>query len=321
MDNQMPRQSSPGKSIKKLFRKIEKAKDKLKAAVSSEDRKRAHKELDDLKAQLAWQYLEAKEFEKAAGIYDKLPKDTHTRDRYCGKARILIETQKYDEARKLLEEALLKFPDYVPVLNTLGILYNNTGDHYEALRYLDRALAIDPKNNQWSLNNKARALTFLGYYEEAHKNWNDLIEMMPDDPYYIVELANCELQRGNLPNAIQSFRKAIERGYESPRVYLGLCQGYSNMDCAYESFATALEGANKFPEQEPLLYAFLGLGYMKLEQFEDSRTAFQRGLALDPESELFPNLIETIEKKLKQRKATKQKRKGPADDLGQGGLL
>jgi tetratricopeptide (TPR) repeat protein len=268
---------------------------------------------------LAWQYLEAKEFEKAAGIYDKLPKDTH--DSYCGKARIFIETQKYDEARTLLEEALVKFPDYVPVLNTLGILYNNTGDHYEALRYLDRALAIDPKNNQWSLNNKARALTFLGYYEEAHKNWNDLIEMMPDDPYCIVELANCELQRGNLPAAIHAFRKAIESGYGSPRVYLGFCQAYSNMDCAYESFATALEGVKKYPEQEALLYSFLGLGYMKLEQFEEARTAFQQGLALDPESRLFPGLIESVEKRLKRRNTKKRKIKGPSDNLGQGGLL
>jgi tetratricopeptide (TPR) repeat protein len=319
MDNQMPREASPEKSIKKLIRKIGNAEVKLKAAASSGDRKKTHKELDDLKTQLAWQYLEAKDFEKAAKIYDKLPKDTH--DSYCGKARIFIETQKYDEARILLEEALIKFPDYVPVLNTLGILYNNTDDHYEALRYLDRALAIDPNNNHWSLHNKARALTFLGYYEEAHKNWNDLIEMMPDDPSYIVELASCELQRGNLPAAINGFRKAIESGYGSPRVYLSLCQGYSNMDCAYESFATALEGVKKFPDQEPLLHAFLGLGYMKLEQFEEAKTAFQQGLALDPESELFPNLIETVEKKLKQRKATKQKRKGPADALGQGGLL
>lgn len=317
MDNQMPREASPEKSIKKLIRKIGNAEVKLKAAAGSGDRKKTHKELDDLKTQLAWQYLEAKDFEKAAKIYDKLPKNTH--DSYCGKARILIETQKYDEAHTFLEEALVKFPDYVPVLDTLGILYNNTGDHYEALRYLDRALAIDPKNNHWSLNNKARALTFLGYYEEAHKNWNDLIEIMPDDPYYIVELANCELQRGNLPAAIQSFRKAIERGYGSSRVYLSLCQGYSNMDCAYESFATALEGVKKYPEQEALLYSFLGLGYMKLEQFEEARTAFQLGLALDPESELFPDLIETVEKKLKRRNT--EKRKGPADDLGQGGLL
>lgn len=318
MDKQMPREASPEKSIKKLIRKIKNADVvKLKAAAGSEDRKKTHKELDDLKAQLAWQYLEAKDFGKAAKIYDKLPKNTH--DSYCGKARIFIETQKYDEARTLLEEALVKFPDYVPVLNTLGILYNNTGDHYEALRYLDRALAIDPKNNQWSLHNKASALTFLGYYEEAHKNWTDLIEMMPDAPYYIVELANCDLQRGNPPAAIQSFRKAIESGYKSPRVYLGLCQAYSNMDCAYESFAMALEGVNKFPNQEPLLYAFLGTGHMKLEQFKEAKTAFQQGLALEPESELFPTLIETVKKMLKRRNT--EKRKGPSDNLGQGGLL
>ena len=319
MDNQMSCEASTGKSIKKLIRKIGNAEVKLKAAAGSGERKKTHKELDDLKAQLAWQYLEAKDFEKAAGIYDKLPKDTH--DSYCGEARIFIETQKYDEARTLLEEALVKFPDYVPILDTLGILFNNTGDYYEALRYLDRALAIDPKNNHWSLHNKARALTFLGYYEEAYKNWNDLIEMMPDDPNFIGELANCELQRGNLPAAIQSFRKAIERGYGSSRVYLSLCQGYSNMDCVYESFATAQEGVRKYPEQEALLYSFLGLGYMKLEQFEEARTAFQRGLALESESELFPNLIETVEKMLKRRNTKKRKRKGPSDNLGQGGLL
>jgi uncharacterized protein HemY len=93
------------------------------------------------------------------------------------------------------------------------------------------------------------------------------------------------------------------------------------MDCAYESFATALEGVKKYPEQEALLYSFLGLGYMKLEQFEEARTAFQLGLALDHESELFPDLIEAVEKKLKRRDTEKRKRKCPADDLGQGGLL
>jgi tetratricopeptide (TPR) repeat protein len=161
MDNQMPRQSSAGKSIKKLIRKIENTEAKLKVVADSEDRKKTNKELDDFKAQLAWQYLEAKEFEKAAGIYDKLPKDTHTGEHYCGKARILIETQKYDEARKLLEEALLKFPDYVPLLNTLGILYNVTADYYEALRYFDQALTIDPPNNSWSLSNKVFALSWI----------------------------------------------------------------------------------------------------------------------------------------------------------------
>jgi tetratricopeptide (TPR) repeat protein len=321
MDNQMPRQSSPGKSIKKLFRKIEKAEDKLKATVSSEGRKRAYKELDDLKAQLAWQYLEAKEFEKAAGIYDKLPKNTHNRDHYCGKARILIETQKYDEARKLLEEALLKFPDYVPLLNTLGILYNVTADYYEALRYFDQALTIDPPNNPWSLSNKVFALRSLGYYEEEHKLLVKLLESDHDNPDFNAELAYCEGQRGNYPETVKGCKKLLENGYETPLLYTWLCQAYSNMDCAYESFATALEGVNKFPEQEALLYSFLGLGYMKLEQFEEAKTAFQQGLALDPESELFPNLIETVKNMLKRRNTKKRKIKGPSDNLGQGGLL
>lgn len=321
MDNQMLCESSTGKSIKKLIRKIDIAEAKLKAAAGSEDRKKAHKELDGLKAQLAWQYIEAKEFEKADRIYDKLPKDSHVRDRYRGKARILIDTQKYDEARKLLDEALVKFPDYVPVLNTLGILYNNIGDHYEALRYFDRALAIDPLNNPWSLSNKVFALRALGYYEEERKLLVKLMESGPDNPDFNAELAYCEGQRGNYPETVKGCKKLLENGYETPLLYTWLCQAYSNMDCAYESFATALEGINKFPEQEALLYSFLGLEYIKLEQFEEARTAFQQGLALDPDSELFSNLIETVEKMLKRRNTKKRKRKGSSDNPGQGGLL
>ena len=303
MNNQMPHKTSPNKSIKKLMLKIEKAGVKLKNAADSNSRKKAQKEVYDLKAMLAWQYLDENEFERAAMIYDKLPQATHGKDRYCGKARILIETQKYDEAFKLLNEALGKFPDYVPLLNTLGILHNKTGNHYEALRCLDRSLVIESNtnNNPWSVYNKAMTLRVLEYLEEERKLLLNLLEFDPENPDYIAELAFCEAQRGNYQEAVKGCKKAIKKGYENPLVYTWLCKAYVNMDCTRESFAAAREGIKKFPDQKAELYAFLGMGYMELEQFEEAKTVFQKGLNLDPDSEVFPYLLDTVEKMSKKR--------------------
>src|SRR6266498_905790 len=248
MDNQKPRETSFDKGIKKLMRKIEKAEAKLKTAGPA-DRRKAHKDIDALKSQLAWQYVEAKEFEKADKIYNKLPKDTHIRSRYCGKARILIETQKFDEARELLEEGLAKLPDDVPVLNTLGILFNQTGDYYEALRYFDRAFAVHPQDNPSPLFNKVYSLRNLGYYEEEHKLLVELLKGDPGNTDFIVELAYCEGQRGNYCEAVEGCKKALEDGYETPQLYTWLCKAYLKLDCIHELLAAALEGVSKFPDQ------------------------------------------------------------------------
>lgn len=299
MNNQMPHKTSPNKSIKKLMLRIEKAGVKLKNAADSNSRKKAQKEVYDLKAMLAWQYLDENDFERADMIYDKLPQAAYGKDRYCGKARILIETQKYDEAIKLLNEALGKFPDYVPLLNTFGILHRKTGNHYEALRYLDRSLAI--KNNPWSLYNKVMTLRSLEYFEEEHKLLLNLLEFDPEDPDYIAELAFCEAQRGNYQEVVTGCKKAIEKGYESPHVYTWLCKAYVNMDCMHESFAAAMEGIKKFPDQEAELYVFLGMGYMNLKQFEEAKTVLKTGLNLAPDSEVLSDLLELVEKMSKKR--------------------
>ncbi|HXX80164.1 MAG TPA: tetratricopeptide repeat protein [Thermodesulfovibrionales bacterium] len=294
MSDKVPPKSSTSKAIKKLIGKIVKAEAKLKTSIGTKDRKQLLRELKDLKASLAWQYLEAEEFVKAKEIYDKLPMSTHATDIYSGKARILIETKKYDEARKLLEESLVKFPDYVPLLNTLGILYNTTGDFYEALRYFDRALAIEPKNNPWSLQNKSGTLTALGYHEEAHKILLNLLRSDPKNSNYNADLAYCEGQRGNYLKAIEYCKKARKNGYETAALYTWMCKAYHVLDQPRKMLAAAREGIRKFPGQNAELYTFLGMGYMTLERYEEARKVLEQGLAVDPKAVGIPELLEVI---------------------------
>lgn len=231
--------TSPIKNIKSLKARVAKAEQKLAAATLTKKEKLTER-LDDLRAQLAWQYLEGDEYGKAAAIYDKLPKGSNTREKYCGKARILVETGEYDEAEKLLNKGLMEFPDYVPFLNTLGILYNNMGDPYKALKCLDRTISIAPENNPSSLQNKAGALKRLKYHAEALKIWSELVNIFPEDPYYVFERGYCCLMLEKYPEAIEDLRKALSNGYSSSSLYTGLCKAYSSMDCIHEAFGAAL---------------------------------------------------------------------------------
>lgn len=51
---------------------------------------------------------------------------------------------------------------------TLGSIYLETGDHERALRYLERALRLDP-NNETTRINRMKALFLLGNLYQAHK--------------------------------------------------------------------------------------------------------------------------------------------------------
>ena len=52
-------------------------------------------------------------------------------------------------------------------LNDRGYALNGLGRYKEAITYLDKALAIDPKY-KWPFYNKAYALNGLGRYKEAY---------------------------------------------------------------------------------------------------------------------------------------------------------
>ena len=51
---------------------------------------------------------------------------------------------------------------------TLGSIYLETGDHERALRYLERALRLDPTNDTTRIN-RMKALFLLGNLHQAHK--------------------------------------------------------------------------------------------------------------------------------------------------------
>ena len=73
----------------------------------------------------------------------------------------LYEQGNYEEAIKWFDKALAIDPNQVDALNNKGFALDSLGQHDEAIKWFHKALAIDP-NDYGALNGKDAALAQLG---------------------------------------------------------------------------------------------------------------------------------------------------------------
>ena len=85
--------------------------------------------------QLADQYLNNGEFDKAAAIYDKIY-DQDTYGVYPNYLRALVSLKEFDKAEKMIKKMVKKNPDNLSYGADLGYLYSVQGDNSKARREL-----------------------------------------------------------------------------------------------------------------------------------------------------------------------------------------
>lgn len=285
------------REIQKLNAKREKLSTAIKTTTDLKKKEALRTKRYGLIAQIGNLYLDQQEFEKARRLYESLPWKSQGEERYYGITRELLEKKKYEEARSLLEEALMKYPESWELLNSMGLVFQRTDNYYEALRYFDCALAREDSNNAPMLYNKALALNCLGYYEEALKFLTELLEKIPNDPIYLVEMGYCNLERKEPWAAICYYRTAKEMGYEATSVYGGLYCSYVEAGLYHEAYMIAREGVEKVPDAVGL-YENLAEAARDLGSLEEANEVIQKGLALDPEYEPLKILQQDISRRL-----------------------
>lgn len=89
-------------------------------------------------------------------------------------------TQRFDEARELLEKAFRLKPDDAAIMDSMGWLQYRTGKYPEALEFLRRAFTAAP-NAEISAH-LGEILWMLGNKEEARQVWQAGIKLAPNDP-------------------------------------------------------------------------------------------------------------------------------------------
>lgn len=160
----------------------------------------------------------------------------------------------------------------------IGGAYNLTGKHDLAVQEFQRAVQIDPRNED-GLRGEADAYVKLGNPVAAEAAYEKAISLRPNYWGGYSWLGTFYYNQGRYGDAITQFRKVIEL---APANY----RGYSNLGAMYVaegSYGEALDSLNKSIEIRPNLEAFNNLGnaYFQLRRFSDAADAFQRGLTLD----------------------------------------
>jgi len=112
-------------------------------------------------------YYKIGEYEKAVELYKKaLRIDPEDEMSYKQLAMAFIKQRKWDEASKIIDFLILRFPDEVKYLNLKGFLLLKDNKPEDALPYLKKCLKLDPYYQKAMINIGA-ALSATGVYGRA----------------------------------------------------------------------------------------------------------------------------------------------------------
>ncbi len=160
-------------------------------------------------AQIAYDYAEAGDYQKAIANYDEAirldPKDDLN---YSARGVLYAFLGQYERAIQDYDEAIRIDPQYAEDYNNRGVAYNHLGLSERAIQDFDEAIRLDPKD-AIPYYNRGNAYLNLGQYERAIQDFDEAILLDPqyEDAYYNRGVAYAIL--GQYERAIQDFDEAI----------------------------------------------------------------------------------------------------------------
>lgn len=240
------------KEIKRLKADLSEAEHELKQANGRYEKEKLKDLMNDIKLDLGWALLECGEYEKGLTLYLSVFGEQHQERKYNGVGTALTELGRYDEAKRVLEYGLRKFPKSCALWTDMGILYDHLGDYSEALNCFEAALRFSSGENPGLLYNKALILIRMGSCRDAVSIIDNLIEMYPEDARYLAERGYLSLEMGYPEEALKYLQKAMELFMKSPTtdvgvaIYSGLCCAYMGLGMKRKRWKLPLKGLPNF---------------------------------------------------------------------------
>jgi tetratricopeptide (TPR) repeat protein len=250
---------------------------------------------------LGYTFLELREYEKALALFSTVSYTTHGEMKLNGMAWALTEMGHYDEARRLLQMGLNRFPKSYALWVAMGALYDSLGDDFESLKCIETALQFAPEDNAGGLYNKAVTLRKLGCYGDARPIIDDLIERYPENPSYVAERGVIALDTGYPAEALQYYQRAMGVWQFSPNIYDGLCiytglsSSYLELGMKKDAMEIALEGLKKFPDEDPMIYQNVGAVFFEMGWRNECIEILKKGTEKFPDDEEVKKFLKHVE--------------------------
>lgn len=182
-----------------------------------------------------------------------------TRGELNNLAVLKLNQKGYDEAERLLEEAIRRFPDYPSPHYNLRRLHMETGRYDEADRHLWLAADKGLRDRERTIDRAARDYDGLGQVERAVALLEEAIRRYPDHEPFHVHLLVDLLRLGRCTEGIERGAQAAQRFVTSAPVhaFYGLLAGCAGEnDLARREMERSLE---LNPDQPTLRQALEGL--------------------------------------------------------------
>lgn len=287
--------------LKALERELLIAQRDLKLVKSGARRRKLREYIDDLRIEMGCTLLDLGNYEKGLALFESLSWSNYGEAKCNGIGRALTEMGHYDEARKILQLGLKKFPKSYALWVAMGGLCDSLGDYFGALECFEAAIQFAPEDNSAGLYNKALALIKLGCYGDALPIIEELIERYPGDPKYLVERGALALDMEYPQEAVKFYQKAMEFWqqhrdlYAGICVYTGLCTAYAELGMKKEAMEVAPEGLKKFPDEDPVLYHNVGAIFYEMGWREEAMEVLKKGVKKFPDDEELKKFLKDVE--------------------------
>ncbi len=202
--------------------------------------------------------------------------------------KILATDEVIERAKYWLENYPKKDAKYALLLNNLAYLHKSKNEIEEAQKFATQALEIyqeivklNPKDDAYI--NMGKSYNYKGEYDKALEYFQKAIELNPknDDAYSGMGVSYYQQKEYDI--AIESYQKAIELNPKNDNGYLIIGGSYYNK----EEYDRALEYFQKAIELSPKndnAYGAMGVYYNNKGEYDKAIEYFQKAIELNPKS-------------------------------------
>lgn len=204
-------------------------------------------------------------------------------------AQLLIEEQDYIGAADELKKYVTLAPEDTTTWQTLAQLYESLGEYEKAKAEYEAMYALYGDDDAYLLN-ALRCGLLSGNCEETLANFDAYLSENPDaEPEYrsiaMFLKAVCQMQMGLYSDAADSFRLAIDEGYDAVTCYEQIiaCDFESGDYQALVLVGEEMLAAELTPTAEDSFYQKMGVALMQLERSEEAIEYLGKSMEINPE--------------------------------------
>jgi len=211
---------------------------------------------------------------------DEVPKNSDDEISWLNYANQLWRSQKYAEARKAVDKAIGKKPDFYQAWYFKGMIFRREEKYPESIAAFDKALEINPNFAQ-AWKQRGRVLLRLDKYSEALTSFDKAIALSPNQfaLYFLRGFTLRYLKR--FPEAIEAYNQAIKIDPLFKLAYSGRGLSYGEL----KKYRQGIADFTQFIQLDPKdagYYNLRGLYYGQLEEYKQSIADSTQAIKIDP---------------------------------------